>query len=133
MVAQFKPQVLPDDLNGELIRISRLLEGATDEYHEAALEFAVAEDGYRHAKATSYLAAVVHDKTLTRREARTIPSLEATRDLECQDERQRAYLARANKEGARERVLSLRAQLSALQSVASSIRAELELTRTGPR
>jgi hypothetical protein len=135
MVARMRPQVeptYPDDLNVELLRLSNLLEGATLDFTDAAMEYARADNEYRKSKAVSYLAAITDDKALARKERRTIPALEATRDIECEDERLRSLLAEATKEAAKERVLSLRAQLNATQSVAASIRAELELARTGP-
>lgn len=124
-------EILPVQLNEKLMELCHALESAVADYEDAAREFALHEDEYRHQKAVSFLSIVTVDGPRPKKERRTIPAIEATRDIECREERQQAYIARANKEAAKERVLSIRAQLSAVQSVAASVRAELELARTG--
>lgn len=116
-------QALPEDLNIELLRLSRKLEQATDSLRGAAVEFAEAENDYRRTKAQTYLVAK------TANEKATIPQLEAIIDRESEKERKRAYLARAMKEATLEQVKSLRAQLSALQTIAATTRTEMEMTR----
>lgn len=127
-----REEVIPQDLVVELLRLSDSLEAATDEYGAAAFEYGEAESAYRKAKAVSYLAAVNDDKPKKVRERRTIPALEATRDIECENERLQERIAKARKEALGEKVRSHRAQLSALQTVANALRAEMELSRTGP-
>jgi DNA-binding protein YbaB len=107
---------LPTNLNNELNRLSKLLEDTTKNFAGAAKEFANKEHAYRKAKAINYLGA---EGTVEARKAKV--------DQACEQERLEAYIARANKEAAKELVLSYRAQLSALQSVAASIRSEMEM------
>lgn len=124
--------VLPGDLSMELLRLSDLLGEVTEEYGAAAFEYGEAESMYRKSKAVSYLAAVANDKGKPRKEQRTIPALEATRDIECENERLAERLAKARKEATREKMESTRVQINALQSVANAIREEIRLSRTGP-
>jgi hypothetical protein len=118
-------QHLPEDLKIELLRLCEKLENANDDLEIKANLWANAEHTYRKAKATAYL----KFKTDSSGTRHTIPVLEAIVDEQCEHQRFDAYLARAQKEAALEKVRSLRAQLSALQSVAASVRAELELTK----
>jgi hypothetical protein len=125
-------QMPTQDLIVELMRLSDLLGDVTDEYGAAAFEYGQAESDYRKAKAVSYLAAVSDDKKKPRKEQRTIPALEATRDIECETERLMERLAKARKEAAKEKMESTRVQINALQSVCNAIREEIRLSRTGP-
>lgn len=119
-------QDLPEDLNRELLRLSGRLEKATTQLRRDSLKFAGAEHAYRRSKAQAYLTAK------TSAEKATIPQLEALVDKSCEMERAKAYVARAMKESSLELVKSLRAQLSALQSIAATVRSEAELA-SGPQ
>ena len=115
-------QILPENLNAELWRLSGLLEEATDQLKSAARTLADTENAYRQAKALNYL--TIHQ---TATDKPTVALIQAKVDKACADERQACYFARADKETALERIKSLRAQLSALQSVAASVRSEMEM------
>lgn len=114
---QFGDQVLPNDLCDELKRHSQRLETAQGQLKSAALFFAKKESAYRQAKAIAQLSA----------DGKTVDLRNAQVDIKCKEERQAAYYARAAKEAALENVRSIRAQLSALQSIAASVRSEIEL------
>lgn len=124
--------LLPAELLENLLRLADDLEKATVEFSESAYEYAVADTEYRKAKAISYLTAVAEDKPKPRKEMRTIPALEATRDIECEAERFRERMAKAQKEACRESLEAKRAHLSAYQSVVGALKAEIELTGRGP-
>jgi hypothetical protein len=109
-------RVMPDDLQNELRRLCLHLETAQGQLKTASLYYAKKESAYRKAKALAYLSV---DGTVEARKAKV--------DEKCGDERQTAYLARAAREAALENVKSIRAQLSALQSIAASVRSEMEL------
>jgi len=126
-------ELLPPELLNGLLELSTQLEKASVDYGESAYEYANADHDYRRAKAMSYLKAVTEDKPKPRREQRTIPAIEATRDIECEPQRLAERLARAHKEACKERVESARAQMSAYQTVVNALRAELELAGRGPQ
>ena len=113
---QSSDKLLPDDLNGKLKRLCLRLETAQGQLRSAGLFYAKKESAYRKAKAFAYLDS-----------AGTVEARKALVDKACGEERQTAYLARAAKEAALENVRSIRAQLSALQSIAASVRSEMEL------
>lgn len=92
------------------------LRAANDELYKLSVEWAHAEDGYRKAKAVAYLAA-----------SGTINERNASVDKVCSSERLKAHLAEAEKEAKKELSRSLQAQLSALQTVAALMRAEMNL------
>jgi hypothetical protein len=104
----------------ELNRLRVLIADAEARFDRAAREHANKENAYRKAKALAYLAA---EGTVEKRKAMV--------DKDCDRERLEAYLARAEKEGAKESLASLKAQLSALQSIAATVRSEAELAGKG--
>lgn len=121
---QLNTQLLTgDDLHSQLLELTNKLTHAQNELKTASLDWASAENAYRQAKAISYLTI----KSLPDNVKATVATLEAMVDKSVQEERQRAYIARSLKEAALENVRSIRAQLSALQSIAASVRSELEL------
>lgn len=120
----FNPD-LPSDLNQHLLRICHDLQIAQQALRDDALEFARAENEYRKNKATAYLVAKSANP------AATIPMLEAMIDKECSRERERAFIARANKEASFELVRSLRAQLTAIQTISANLRVEKDLGYAG--
>jgi hypothetical protein len=117
LARQYAEQVLPDDLTQELRRHSQRLETAQAQLKSAGLYYAKKESSYRKAKAVAQLSA----------DGKTVDLRNAQVDLKCSEERLAAYFARAAKEAALENVRSIRAQLSALQSIAASVRSEMEL------
>lgn len=104
-----------------MISLSRSLDEALSYLRQMASEYAVAEDKYRMAKATSYLEA-----------AGTVDARRAQVDLATSTERVAAHIAEGMKQAALEAVRSRRQQLSALQSLLSAHRAEAEFARTSP-
>jgi hypothetical protein len=120
-------QHLPTDLNAELLRLSTKLEDATDDLQKHSQEYAANEYAYRQAKALAYIK-FQNDPGGGRR---TVEMIKAVVDRECERERMNAYLSRAMKEAGLEKVRSLRAQLSALQSVAAAMRSEMEMAGKG--
>jgi hypothetical protein len=110
------------DAELEMTRLNSLIDkGITEMVHQAQ-EYAVAEDEYRCARATVYLAS---EGTVGERTSRV--------DLATSQERQRAHLAEGVKQAAVEAVRSRRAQLSAYQTLLNSHQAEANLVRTSSR
>lgn len=114
---------VPEELNAELWNLMSRLNLANDQLTNYSIEWAITEDAYRAAKAT----AILKYKADEKHARATVQMLDALVDTDCISQRQAAYLARANKEAALELVRSLRAQLSALQSIAAGMRSEMEL------
>jgi len=110
-------RVMPEDLENELRRLCLHLETAQGQLRSAGLYYAKKESAYRKAKAMAQVKA----------EGKTVDDRKAQVDIACNEERLTAYLARAAKEASLENVRSIRAQLSALQSIAASVRSEMEL------
>lgn len=110
-------------LNKDLEATSKELLSECDEMAKAAREYAVKENAYRLAKATAMLKA----------EGKTVDMKKAEVDLIAQHERLASHIAEGILDSTRERVRSLRAVLSALQTVANSHKAEADFDRTGPR
>lgn len=92
------------------------LRQANDELYQLSVEWAHAEDKYRKAKSVAYLAA-----------SGTVAERNAHVDKVCSEDRLKAHLAESTKEAKKELVRSLQAQLSALQTIAALIRAEMHL------
>jgi len=111
------------NLNEDLQVTSKQLLSECDDMAEAARDYAVKENAYRLAKATAMLNA----------EGKTVDLKKAEVDLICEKERLTSHIAEGVLDSTRERVRSLRAVLSALQTIANSYKAEAEFDRTGPR
>jgi hypothetical protein len=107
-----------DDLIAEMTRLSSRLDDAHAELVHRSYEWAKSENKYRLARANSYLAS---SGTVAEREARV--------DKATDTERLEAHTAEALKVAALESVRSVRAQLSACQSVANAVRSEMEMAR----
>lgn len=110
MVEQPLSQV---EIEQEIVRISALSERAVTELARRAVSAAEADAAYRVAHAQAYL--MTSGKTVNERESQAM--------LECADERLAAKIAEAMVLGATEAARSYRAQLSALQTLASNQRA----------
>lgn len=112
----------PSDLLSEMYRLSGLIDNGVKALIEASSNYAHAEDAYRAAKARVFLS--LHDMTVAEKEARV--------DQACSTERLTRNLAEGQRLAALEALRSRRQQLSALQTVANAVKAELDLARTGP-
>lgn len=110
------------DLVERMVTLSQVLDQDLDELRTASLAFAKADNDYRRAKAEAYLQA----------DGKTIPEREAQRDITTTEARIAQRIADANRNTAQEAVRSRRSQLSACQSVANAVKAEIDMARTGP-
>ena len=106
----------------EMARLSRLLDQGLSALRDQARELAEAEQEYRKAKATAWLTAPEG----------TVPERDAWVNGKTADQRHRRDLAEGMRQAALEAVRSRRTQVSALQSLLSAERAEMEFARTGP-
>lgn len=104
------------ELTQALMETAADLRAANSDLYKLSVEWAHAEDAYRKSKAVAYLAA-----------SGTINERNAHVDKVCSEDRLKAHLAEAEKEAKKELVKSLQAQLSALQTVAALMRAEMHL------
>ena len=84
-------------------------------------EWAEAENAYRQAKAVTFLAA----------ESNTVAGRQMISDSRCEKQRHRAYMARGQKEAAREAVRARRTQISALQTALNVLKEEMGFSKTG--
>ena len=110
------------NLNDDLESTSKELLAECDELAKTARDYAVKENAYRLAKAKAMLKA-----------EGTVDMKKAQVDEICQRERLDSHIAEGLLDATRERVRSLRAVLSALQTIANSHKAEADFDRTGPR
>jgi hypothetical protein len=97
--------------------VSELLE-ANDDLRSAGKAWAVAENDYRRAKAVAFL----------NLKEGTIPEKQARVDQVCERERLGAHIAEAEREACIERVKSLRAAVSAYQTLARANEVEAQLS-----
>lgn len=111
------------NLNTDLQSTSKELLAECDALATTARDYAVKENAYRFAKATAMLKA----------EGKTVDLKKAEVDLITERERLAAHISEGILDSTRERVRSLRAVLSALQTIAGSYKAEAEFYKTGPR
>lgn len=111
------------NLTKDLQSTSKELLSECDALTDAAREYANQENAYRLAKA----------KAMLKAEGKTVDMKKAEVDIICEKERLTAHLAEGILDATRERVRSLRAVLSALQTIAGSYKAEAEFSRTGPQ
>jgi len=110
------------NLNADLQSASKELLSECDELAKAAKDYAAKENTYRLAKATAYL-----------KSEGTVDARKAQVDTICERERLASHIAEGVLDATRERVRSLRAVLSALQTIANGYKAEADFDRTGPR
>lgn len=122
----------PAELVREMQRLSRELDKGLGYLHEVCQLWAVAEDAYRMARARAHLQAA--DALAAEGVDRpTVDEKRAWVDSQTSAERVEAHLQGAMRDAAREAVRSRRTQISALQSAANAVRAEIEMASTGPR
>lgn len=117
------------EIQQEMLRLFRLLDGGIEALREQSRVLAEAENAYRRAKAEAWVKCPRdeggnRDWTAGRREAWVNA---ATADL-----RQTRDIAEGMVRAALEAVRSRRQQLSALQSLMNAERSEMDLARTGP-
>jgi hypothetical protein len=105
------------DINLEAIRLSRKLDAGISELARMAREYAEAEHAYRIARACAYLQAPNG----------RVAERNAWVDQACSEQMLRVRMAEGLRMAALEAVRSRRQQLSALQSVARAVRAEMEM------
>lgn len=110
------------NLNADLQSTSKELLTECDELARTARDYAVKENAYRLAKANAMLAA-----------EGTVDVKKAQVDRVTERERLESHIAEGILDATRERVRSLRAVLSALQTIANSHKVEADFDRTGPR
>jgi hypothetical protein len=111
------------ELNQQLLNAAEALRKSLDDLYQRSIEYASAEQAYRHAKAVAYLS-TEGAKTVAEREAR---AENAINDL-----RYRRDMADGLKLSALEAVRSNRGILSAMQTLASLSKEEAAFARTGP-
>jgi len=111
------------NLSEDLQSTSKELLGECDELTKAAREYANRENAYRMARAKAMLEAPKD----------TVDMKKAFVDSVTEKERLAAHVSEGLLDATRERVRSLRAVLSALQTIAGSYKAEADFSRTGPR
>ena len=112
----------PTELITEMFRLSQALDKGLEYLLEMSREWAEAENDYRQAKAVTFLAA----------DAAKVAARHMISDERCEKQRQRAYMARGQKEAAREAVRARRTQISALQTALNVLKEEFGFGRTGP-
>lgn len=95
--------------------VAELREVSAD-HEEWAKKWATAEHVYRHSKAVSYLAS-----------SGTIPERTAYVDKACAEEREKAHTAEALREATKEKKRALETEISAYQTIAGLMRAEMGL------
>ena len=115
-------EISVQNLTEDLRETSKELLTECEALVEVAREYAEKENTYRLAKA----------KAMLRAEGKTVDLKKAEVDLICEKERLASHIAEGVLDATRERVRSLRAVLSALQTISGSHKAEAEFTRTGP-
>jgi hypothetical protein len=111
------------ELNQQLLDAAERLRQSLDDLYQRSVEYASAEQAYRHGKAVAFLS-TTGAKTVAEREAR---AENAINDL-----RYRRDMAEGLKVSALEAVRSNRGILSAMQTLASLSKEEAAFARTGP-
>lgn len=116
----------PADLVSDMQRLSFAIDDLVNSLREQGEKAAREDCAYRLAYSRAVLAAKAGPGKLT------VLELEATADIETIDQRVAAKVAEALADSAKQALLARRSQLSALQSVATAVREELSMARTGP-
>lgn len=111
-----------EQLENDLRATSKELLQECDEQTKAAREYATKENAYRMAKAKAFLKA----------DSGTVDAKKALVEQITERERLEAHISEGILDATRERVRSLRAVLSALQTIAGAYKAEGDFYRTGP-
>ncbi len=111
----------PFELEKELRSTSLELLKECDEQASMARDYALKENAYRMARARAYI-----------KSEGTVDNRKASVDLITESERIAAHIAEGMLDATKERVRSLRATLSALQTIAGTYKAEAAFDKTGP-
>lgn len=114
----------PQQIMDELAALSQRLSADIDELGKWAYQYAVADHEYRKAKASAYLGAKTNNHEKLR-----VSDIDAIVDEQCEAQRLRRNIADARRLTALEAVRSRRQQLSALQSGARAVRADIEMNK----
>ena len=109
------------ELQSEMVRLSRQLDKGVEYLTTAAQDFAEADAAYKKVHAQAFLQA-----------NGSVPARTATADLAASKERFGVKLADGMRQAALEAVRSRRQQISALQSLAGAMRAEMGMAGKGP-
>ena len=113
------------EITTELIRLSRLLDTCNQELVTRSREWALAERDYRKQRVVAF--------HVLRGEKMTADERGASADASTADARYARDLAESLKQAALEHERSVRAQLSAVQSIGSALKSEMALSgRDGP-
>lgn len=110
------------EIHGSMLRVARRLHRTVEEYQALAIENAQAQHQAKQAQAKAYLEV-----------EGTVDHRRALVEIQCADVNLSARIAEAQEFAARKLLDTLRAELSALQSIASAYRAEAELVGRGPQ
>lgn len=110
------------NLTADLQSTSKELLSECDALAKAAKDYATKENAYRMAKATAYISS-----------EGTVDARKAQVDKITERERLESHIAEGILDSTRERVRSLRAVLSALQTIAGGYKAEADFYKTGPK
>jgi hypothetical protein len=121
------------EARGEMLRLSKLIDGGVHELRLRSVEVAVAEAAYRREKAEMWARCPVDDPGVKAGERLwTAARREAWVDAESATKRQTRDLAETMRDSAREALRSRRTQLSAWQTLINAHEAEANFARTGP-
>jgi hypothetical protein len=111
------------ELNHEMLATSNAMMAAVNDLEKHAKAYATAHRDFKRERAKALLAST--HKTVSERESEA--------DVEADEYRFRNYLEEGLAQAALERVRSLRAKLSALQTMANSNKEEAAFDRTAPQ
>lgn len=115
--------MIAEQLQTKLFNGIDILGEAVEEQRRAAIEKATAEHTYRQAQAVAYLNVMGQADAKKPTEAH----IRAMVDRQCNEEMHRMRMAEAGLEAATQRLISLRSEISALQSMLNAFRAEAAL------
>jgi hypothetical protein len=115
--------ITPRDLSEELTRLCRKLDEAHTDLVQRSTAWAKAESEYRVSKAQAFQIVRSYETKPT------VPEREAMVDQLIDRQKYERDLTESAKVNALELVRSLRAQLSAVQSISAAVRSEMELAR----
>lgn len=104
------------DLTQEMLRLSLLLDQMQEELVQRSREWAKAERDYRLSRAMAYKSA-----------SGTVAERQATVDAATIDQMHKAHESDVLRQASLEAVRNVRAQLSAIQSVANAVREEIRM------
>ncbi len=111
------------ELNAEMLLTSREMLAACNDLEKHAKAYATAHRDFKRERAKALLTST----------HKTVSDREAEADVAVDEHRFKNYLEQGLMQAALERVRSLRAKLSTLQTMANSNKEEMAFTRTGPQ